>query len=627
MSTPETALNGSPHQLEQNLENAEAEAAEALRFQRVQNIARSVGSQALRYITESGRQASANLRAFYGWAAEAGSEAGTRIEGNIRNYYGSVPESIKNLDLTTGAEVRQASIDEGSNEDTVQDKTESVEGETSPPEEEPSDEDDEPIEEDTADNWDASSEARNAVNGCLREAGIDDVKVDKVNRILDYDREQLVHLYLRNAGVEEKHIPQIAHLLAPVNLYLKKLEGFGLPKDKAHEAQHFLTEEVGRLRLKHLMGLVGSDKEAELRRLMSTHRDDLLTSELKIMGIEEDKAQEIIATPHRNKTQLTQEALEELGLSEDLIDDIEVIMLKAEIPEDLAAEADDLGIPLETLVKAREAFKRAEWRDTFDYLKIAMSNEGAREKLREHGIEIEPLPETEESKKAKLAELSLKEIHKEHPEEWEAERARRVAVKRRELAEMLRKFRAYLPLEDLPLPADVEVDPEMEIPQNPEDDHHIGRAYGVWRRLLTNSYVKRINDPNAYKSVRAELHRVGGPIPILRNVRQRLLAIRILNSEKRARREVGDRANYGTKNVGIKRYKEIFRTIEQADIEVKDARRALGFWNKNNFVADNQATPRDKLAENIIDIRLREIAFRDGRLNPVISRYQLTAIS
>jgi len=188
---------------------------------------------------------------------------------------------------------------------------------------------------------------------------------------------------------------------------------------------------------------------------------------------------------------------------------------------------------------------------------------------------------------------------------------------------MLRRFRAYLPLEDLPLPADVEIDPEMEIPQDPEDAHHIGRAYGVWRDLLAKSYAKRINDPQEYKSVRAELHRVGGPSPLMRRLGQRWLAIKILNSEKRQRREVGDRANFGAFGMGYKRYKEIFRNVEQADTDVKDARRALGAWHKNAFVADGQATPRVKLAENIIDIRLRELAFRNGRLNPEIPRQRI----
>ena len=612
MRAPEFSLDGSPHQLEQRLEDYELSS-------RQQRAARAVGKFALRL----------------------GEVTYSKLEGlhqKIGDFYGSVPESIKNLDLTTGVEAKQSSLDDDSGEGEDQDSADSSEEESlagevaeeaepfpehpDEPEEEPIDEG-EPIEEDTNDNWDDMSEARQAVNERLREAGINGATISEVSEILDSDRTELIHTYLRNIGIEKAKVEETAHLLTPLNLYLKKLEELGLPKEKMHEAQHFLTEEVGRLRLKHLVELIGEGKESELRELMSIHHNDLLAAELERIGIEESTIQEVIDTPRRNKTQLTRGALKALGLSDELIDDVETIVLKAEIPEDIAAEAEVLGIPLETIVKARDAFKRAEWQDTFDYLKIALRNEEARERLREHGIEIEPAPGTDGEKKTKLTNLSLKEIHEKYPEEWEAERVRRISVKRAELAEMLRRFRAYLPLEDLPLPADVEIDPEMEIPQDPEDAHHIGRAYGVWRDLLAKSYAKRINDPQEYKSVRAELHRVGGPSPLMRRLGQRWLAIKILNSEKRQRREVGDRANFGAFGMGYKRYKEIFRNVEQADTDVKDARRALGAWHKNAFVADGQATPRVKLAENIIDIRLRELAFRNGRLNPEIPRQRI----
>lgn len=466
------------------------------------------------------------------------------------------------------------------------------------------------VEQDTADNWSEQSDARGDITELLRRVGVDESTIIQVQKILDMGIDGLIRLRLASVGVQEEKIDETTYILTPVNLYLKKLAEIGLPDDKRDEAHRYLLEEVGQLRIEHLKGLVGQDREDELRKLMSQPNKTLLAAELKRMGFSNDVAKAIFDIPRRNKTRLAHEALIDLGLEDDVIQEVEKTILKAEIPPHIAKEAQEVGIPLEAIVVAREAFKRADWQDTFSYLKQAQENEGARTHLKEHGIEVLPRAETDEAKRTRLANMTLKEINTAEPSEWEAEKARRIARKKKELAAMLKKFRDYLPLKDLPLPADIEPPPEVKIP-----DDLLG-AYGLWRNLLTQSYVNRISDEQEYKSVRSELKRVGGDISILRPVRQRILAFRILQKQKKD----NPNANYGALGLGFRRYKDNFRSIQEADTRVQNARRALSPPHKNTYVKAGQSTPRIRLAENIVDIRLREIAYRELRLNPEIPK-------
>jgi hypothetical protein len=297
-------------------------------------------------------------------------------------------------------------------------------------------------------------------------------------------------------------------------------------------------------------------------------------------------------------------------LSEEVVNDIDLNILKSEIPPEILATASSTGIPPEVVAKAREEFNQADWQETLDYLRLAQQDSRIREYLESRGIEIQPQSKSAEEKEGKLTSLSLDKIREQYPEKYEAEKSRRISKKREELAKMLEKFKNYLPLEDLPLPDDADIKPDVKIPSD------LLGAYGLWRLLLTSSYVKRINDRDMYKGVRKELHRVGGRIPVIRAIRQRVLALRILQNQKHE----NPTGNFGAQGLGFKRYKENFRSIEEADTRVRNARRALDRQHKNNFVADGQATPRNRLAESIIDIRLREIAFRKGKLNPEIPR-------
>jgi hypothetical protein len=493
-------------------------------------------------------------------------------------------------------------------DDSIDSKGDEVEGS------EPTDGPEEEIEEDTAENWTESSEARDAVISFLRKSGVDEAKIAQATDILDKDLNELVHLHLSKLGVEEEKIGEVAQLLAPRQLYLKKLHELGMPADKDEAASKSLTEEVGRLRLKHLKELVGG-KEEELRELMKTHHQELLADKLKKLGLEDEKIKEISATPRRDKSKLTQEALRSLGLEDETIKGVEEIIALAEIPADIKETANRLGIPLESVAKAREAFNRADWKDTLDYLELAQRQDGAREQLRLHGIEIKPAPatETDEETRSRLANMTLKEIAEKFPEEWDVERARRVVAKKVELLRMLDKFRDYLPLDELPLPDDVEVPPEESIPKD------LLGAYGLWRRLLTDSYIKRLADKNQYQKVRAEIHRVGGP-PILRRIPQRWLAIRVLRTQKKEAKEHRVQANFGVFGVGYSRYKQNFRSIESLDMEAQDVLRALNIFHKNRFTSDGQATPRKRLAERIIAIKLRELALREGKLEPWVPR-------
>ena len=481
---------------------------------------------------------------------------------------------------------------------------------------EPADGPEEIIKEDTEENWTESSDARQSESAYLRKSGVNEAKIAEVSEILDKDLAELVHLHLSNIGVEKEKIEDTAQLLVPRKLYLKRLHELGMPVEKDEEAHKFLVEEVGRLRFNHLAELVGGKKE-ELRELLRTHHQDLLAAELKELGFDDEKIREISSTPRRDKSKLIQEALKNLGLEDETIKGVEKIAALAEIPPEIAENATRLEIPLEILVKAREAFRRADWGDTLDYLKLAQRHSGARERLKLHGIEIKPT-ETEGEKLARLENMTLKNINEAEPGEWEAERVRRMARKKEELKKMLAKFGKYLPLKELPLPDDVEVPPEEKIPDDPKDRDDILAAYGLWRRLLVDSYTKRIGNEKTYKSVRAELHRVGGRLPIMRKVRQRWLAIRILQNQKREAREQGIRGNFGAFGIGISKYGKNFRAVENADIKVQNARRALNHFHKQDFVSDGQATPRKRLAEDIVAIRLLEIAFREGKLNPQV---------
>lgn len=476
---------------------------------------------------------------------------------------------------------------------------------------ESSDGSEETIKEDAEEAGAELPEPKDLVGDYLREVIADKAKIDQISKILASSVGELVHLHLSGLGVEEEKIETVAHLLVPLNLYLKRLQELGMPVDKNEEAHGFLVNEVGRIRIRHLRELVGGQEEV-LRTLMKSHQLDLLASELKKMGFDDEKIREISATPRRDKSKLIQEALRKIGIENEGIEGIELAVALAEIPSDIAKRATDLGIPLETLVRAREAFKRADWKDTYDYLELAQKDERVREQLRLHGIEIEPTPfaETEDEKISRLRNMTLKEINEAHPEEWETERVRRVARKREELDRMLDKFRTYLPLDELPLPDDVEVPPEEKIP-----DDLIG-AYGLWRRLLVDSYIKRIGNESTYASVRSEMHRVGGRLPLLRKIGQRWLAIRVLRSQKREAREKDIRGNFGAFGIGYSKYKQNFRAIENQDIKVQDVMRALDTLHKHSFVADGQETPRKRLAELVVVVKLREIALREGKLNP-----------
>jgi hypothetical protein len=112
------------------------------------------------------------------------------------------------------------------------------------------------------------------------------------------------------------------------------------------------------------------------------------------------------------------------------------------------------------------------------------------------------------------------------------------------------------------------------------------------------------------------MHRVGGRLPLLRKVGQRWLAIRVLQSQKREAREKDIRGNFGAFGIGYSKYKQDFRAIENQDTRVQDVIRALDAFHKHNFVPDGQETPRKRLAELVVVVRLREIALREGKLNP-----------
>lgn len=469
--------------------------------------------------------------------------------------------------------------------------------------EEESEGSEETIEEDSAD----SLEGPTTPESYLRERGIDSAVIEQVNKVLDSSQQELIEEHLAAAGVEPENLERVAHLLKPLHIYLKRLHELGMPPIKDAEASHFLHEERGRLRLKHLEGLVGGEAD-KLRQLLQTHQSELLAQELRRLGYDDAKINLISATPRRNKSRLINEALTRLGLEDNLVRGVELIVGMGEVPAEIAERASRSGVSLEDLVRAREAFRRADWGETCDYLELAKTDAGARELLKSHGIEIEPAPETAAARSERLENMTLKEINEKYPEEWEAERDRRVSHKRHEFFGMLEKFKDYLPIDEFPLPPDVDVPPEESIPED------FPGAYGLWRRVVIDNYVKLLETERGYQQVLSEIKRVGGP-PIIRRSGQKIMARRVLAAQKKHDREIGADKNYGAFSLGRDQYKSNLRAMEELDTKAGDIRRALDKFHRSKFTKDGQATPRLGLAEMIVEHRLKEIAYREGRLD------------
>ena len=120
--------------------------------------------------------------------------------------------------------------------------------------------------------------------------------------------------------------------------------------------------------------------------------------------------------------------------------------------------------------------------------------------------------------------------------------------------------------------------------------------------------------------VRAELERVGGPGATGQKDAKWALANKILQTEKAENRAAGISLNYGRSGLGTQRLKQIVRDLEDYDITVRDARRALGKNNRSTYTSDGQQTPRRHLAETIITVKEREVAHRHGHLHPRVPR-------
>src|SRR4029078_6185128 len=88
------------------------------------------------------------------------------------------------------------------------------------------------IKEDTLDNWDESSSVKNEISKRLQEAGVDAVTEKQVHKILDANLDQLIRIHLASVGVKDSNLSKVAHMLKPINLYLKRLEDLGLTKEK-----------------------------------------------------------------------------------------------------------------------------------------------------------------------------------------------------------------------------------------------------------------------------------------------------------------------------------------------------------------------------------------------------------
>lgn len=441
----------------------------------------------------------------------------------------------------------------------------------------------------------------------LRTQGVDPAMIEQVNAILERDQHDLIKEHLAAAGVEPENLEHVAHLLKPLHIYLKRLHELGMPPDKDGQASHFLHEEKGSLRLKHLEDLVSGETD-KIRLLMRTHQSELLAKELRTLGYDEDKISRIAATPRLNKSRLINEALTRVGLERRLIVGVELTVAISEIPSEIAERAASADIPLEKLVKAREAFRRAEWGETFDYLELAKTDPGARELLKSHGIEIEPAPETDGARRERLETMSLKEINEKYPDEWEAERDRRVDRNRREFFKMLERFKDYLPLDDFPLPPDVEVPPEESIPED------FPGAYGLWRRVVTDNYARLLATGGGYQEVRSEIKRVGGP-PIVRRLGQKNMARKVLAGQRGRDREIGSDKDYGALGHGRERYLANLRAMQELDTRAANIRRALDKFHRSKFIKDGQATARLQLAEAVVEHKLKEIAYRGGRLD------------
>jgi hypothetical protein len=171
----------------------------------------------------------------------------------------------------------------------------------------------------------------------------------------------------------------------------------------------------------------------------------------------------------------------------------------------------------------------------------------------------------------------------------------------------------------MPLAGDTEIPPDMFMPDDPEG------AYGVWRRLKIQEYEKRIRvrdgeDTAKVEAVRAEIKRIGGPLPGLRRASKWILAFKILQTEKKESKAAGSDLNYGALGFGAKRLDHIAHSLKKYDESAKDARRALSRKNRPTYTKDGQGTARRHLAEKIITIRQEGLAHEKGHLDPVIPR-------
>lgn len=173
---------------------------------------------------------------------------------------------------------------------------------------------------------------------------------------------------------------------------------------------------------------------------------------------------------------------------------------------------------------------------------------------------------------------------------------------------MLEKFKAYLPLAEFPLPADVDVPPEESIPED------FPGAYGLWRRVVTDNYAKLLATEQGYQRVRNEIRRVGGPLGV-RRLGQKMIAKEILSAQRAHDRDVGSDRDYGAFGRGRERYRANLRAMEELDTKAADIRRALNKFHRSKFIKDGQSTPRRVLAEMIVEHRLKVIAYREGRLD------------
>jgi hypothetical protein len=433
-----------------------------------------------------------------------------------------------------------------------------------------------------------------------------------VHEIMGRSKDDLLKEYLGRGGMGDENIDKVIGLLKPVQLYLKKLEDLGMPKTKREAAHKILMNEVGQERIAHLAKL-GAGKEKSLSELLNKQFIHVLVPELRGLGLSDEEIMKIITTG-RDRSKLEREVLKK-HIGEASAEYVLGAETASMAPADVATEADRLGIPLRTLYEIKVALSEAAWQDVIDYAEALQRSEKLRGHFKYlHGIEVEPklTVETDAERLERLSRTPLKQINETEPDAWEGEKSRRIEQRRAEITRMVEKFRDYIPLDELPIPDDVEPLPDMQVP-----DDLLG-AYGLWRFLLVKSLEERIADPKEFSSVRGEVKKAGGRVPVIKQVKLGLLSIRILENEKK---HPDTRRNYGPSGLGYRRFKKIYRALEDFDIDVGNAKSALSRTRNTNYTTDGQQTPRRELAENILKIKEDMIAHRRGRLHLHMPEY------